>query len=134
MDITYVHYPRYRMLLSTFFSTENSLEYSDIPFEESFEFDLSFSMILRVKMILTVVSYERKNMIFCGKNIKITKYNIFNNVFCNRIFPYYRFLPIFKKWLGFHKSRLIFQFLFEKFFYRFQPLKTLFLKFETVEL
>ena len=54
----------------------------------------SFSMTLRVE-ILSFVSYERKNIIIYGKNDKFTKHNTFNNVFCNRIFCYYRFLPNF---------------------------------------
>ena len=55
----------------------------------------SFSMILRLEMILSVVFYERINIIFYEKNLKLTKNNTFNNVFCNTILPYYRFLIIF---------------------------------------
>ena len=40
--------------------------------------------------------YERKNIIVHEKNFKPTKNISFNNIFCNRIFPYYHFLPIFK--------------------------------------
>ena len=39
---------------------------------------------------------------------KLTKNNTFNNVFYNRIFPYYNFLQIFKKWMDFLKSCLIY--------------------------
>ena len=46
-------------------------------------------------MILTIVFYERENMIFYGKNLKLTKNNTLNNFFCDRIFPYNIFLPIF---------------------------------------
>ena len=52
-------------------------------------------MILIVLMKLPVLFYKRKNTIFYGKNFKLTKNNTFNNVFCNKIFPFYRFLPIF---------------------------------------
>ena len=54
-------------------------------------------MILGVQMILLVVFYGRKNMSFCEENLKLTKNNTFNNVFCSGIFTYYRFLPISKK-------------------------------------
>ena len=57
---------------------------------------MSFPMILRLEMITSVVSYEKKN-IFHERNLKLTKNTIFNDVFCNRIFPYCRFLPIFQK-------------------------------------
>ena len=50
-----------------------------------------------VEMILLAVSYERKNIIFYEKNLKLTKHNTFNNVFYNRIFPYNFLLPIFLK-------------------------------------
>ena len=53
----------------------------------------SFLMILRFEMISSVVSYERKNILHT-KNLKLTKNNTFNNVFCNRIFPYFCFAPI----------------------------------------
>ena len=39
------------------------------------------SMILRFEMILLVVSYKKKNIIFYEKNPKLTKNNTFNNVF-----------------------------------------------------
>ena len=64
-------------------------------------FENSFSMILRLEMILLVVSYERKNIIFYEKNLKCTKNNNFNIVFLNIIFPYYHFLQFFKKFIGF---------------------------------
>ena len=41
------------------------------------------------------MSYERKNIIFHEKMLKLKKTNIFNNVFCNRIFTGNRFLSIF---------------------------------------
>ena len=53
-------------------------------------------MILRVEMILPVVFYERINIIFYEQNLNLTKNNNFNNDLWNRIFPYYRFLPVFK--------------------------------------
>ena len=42
-------------------------------------------MILRLEMILSVVSYERKNIIH-EKNLKLTKNNTFNNVFVIEFF------------------------------------------------
>ena len=45
-------------------------------------------------MILSVRFYGRKNMTFYEENVKFPKNNTFNNEFCNRLFPYYRFLPI----------------------------------------
>ena len=54
-------------------------------------------MILRLEVILSVASYE-KNL----KNLT------FKNYFCNRIFPYCRFLPIFEKLFDIYKSWLIF--------------------------
>ena len=42
-----------------------------------------------------------KNIIFHEENFKFTKNNTFNNVFCNRIFSYNRFLLILKKMIGF---------------------------------
>ena len=36
-------------------------------------------MILRLKMILSIMSHERKNMIFYEKNLKLSKNNTFNN-------------------------------------------------------
>ena len=44
-------------------------------------------MISRFEMILSVIFYERKNIIY-GKILKLTKNNTFNNGFCNRIFSY----------------------------------------------
>ena len=52
-------------------------------------------MILKHEIILPVVSYDKKNIIFYEKNLKLTKNNTFNNVSCNKIFPYNRFLSIF---------------------------------------
>ena len=43
----------------------------------------SFSIILKVEMLLSVVFYERKNIIFYEKNFKLMKNNTFNDVFCN---------------------------------------------------
>ena len=63
---------------------------------------------LRLKIKLSAISHERKNIIFHEKNFKLTKNNTFDNVFRNWIFLYYRFLPIFFKLLAFHKSWLIF--------------------------
>ena len=57
-------------------------------------------MILRFEMILSVVSYERNNIIFHEKSLKLPKNNNFNNVFCNRIFLHYlltKFLEFFMK-------------------------------------
>ena len=56
----------------------------------------SFPKILRLEMISSVVSYKRKNISF-HKKMKNLRKIIFNNVFCNRIYPYSRLLPIFKK-------------------------------------
>ena len=44
-------------------------------------------MILRLEMILSVVSYEIKNIIFYNKNLKLTENNTLNKIVCNRIFP-----------------------------------------------
>ena len=64
-------------------------------------------MISKIEMTLSVVPYERKNILVYEKNFKFTKNNICSNVFfLNKIFPYYRFLPIFKKCSDFHKSWL----------------------------
>ena len=65
-------------------------------------------MILRLEIILSVMSYKRKNIIIYEKDLKLAKSNTFNNVFCNRIFLYYCFLSTFLKLLGFYKSWLIF--------------------------
>ena len=46
-------------------------------------------------MIFPVVSYKRKDIRLNEKTLKLPKNNTFNTVFCNRTFPYYRFLPIF---------------------------------------
>ena len=43
-------------------------------------------MISRIEMISSVVSYEGDNIILHDKNVKVTKNNTFNNVFCNRFF------------------------------------------------
>ena len=45
---------------------------------------------------------------FFMKKIKLTKNNTFNNVFGNKLFSFYRFLVIFKKWLDFDESSLIY--------------------------
>ena len=37
-------------------------------------------MILRFEIILSIVSYERKNIIFYERNLKHTKNNAFNTV------------------------------------------------------
>ena len=55
-----------------------------------------------------VGSHERKNICFHEKYLKLTENNTSNNVFWNKIFPYSRFLPVFQKWLNFHKSWLLF--------------------------
>ena len=47
-----------------------------------------------------------KNIIISEKNVYLMKNNTFNNVLCNIIFLYNRFLPIIWKWLDFHKSWL----------------------------
>ena len=54
-------------------------------------------MNLGLEIILSVVFCERNNIIFYEKNLKRMENNTINNFFCNRIFLYYRFLPIFKK-------------------------------------
>ena len=43
-------------------------------------------MILRLEMILLVVFYERKNVIFYEKYLKVTKNNTFNNYLLKIIF------------------------------------------------
>ena len=55
----------------------------------------SFSMFLRLEIVLSAVSYERKNIIFYENKFNLAENNTCNNVVCNRISPYYRFLPIF---------------------------------------
>ena len=57
---------------------------------------------------ISVLSYERRNIIFYDKNLKLWKSNYCNNVFCNWTFSYYRFLPICKKNFNFVKSWPIF--------------------------
>ena len=59
-------------------------------------------------MLLSVASYEREKHVFYKKNFKIEKNDTFNNDFCGKIFSYYRFLPIIKTILDFHKLWLIF--------------------------
>ena len=54
----------------------------------------SFSAISKHEIILSVVFYERKNIIFYERNLKFTKNNTFNNIICDTIFLYQRFLPI----------------------------------------
>ena len=55
------------------------------------------------------VVFWKKNIVFHGKNLKLTKNNTFNNVFYNRVFPYYRLLIMFWKWLNFHKLWITFR-------------------------
>ena len=43
-------------------------------------------MTLRHEIMLSVASYETKNIIFYEKILKLTKNKNFNNVFYNRIF------------------------------------------------
>ena len=50
-------------------------------------------------MILSVVSYAIKH--FLWKNSKLIKNNNLNNVFCNRIFPYYYFSQVILKIIDF---------------------------------
>ena len=40
-------------------------------------------MILRIEMISSVTSYERKKIIFYKQNLKLRINNYFNNFFCN---------------------------------------------------
>ena len=75
-------------------------------------------------MLLSIVIYEKRNIIFYTTNLKLTKKYTLINVFCNRIFRYYQFLPIFWKWLNFHKSWLIFLEKYSLELYRFQSWKT----------
>ena len=57
-------------------------------------------MVLKLEMILSIVSYEKKNIIIFYENYsKLTKNTTLNNLFRHRIFPYYPFLPILKKLL-----------------------------------
>ena len=53
-------------------------------------------MSLRLEMISSIVSNERKNIILYEENLKLMKNNTFSNVFYNRIFPHYRLLLISK--------------------------------------
>ena len=62
---------------------------------------LQKKVLLWLEVIFLVVSYERKDILFYEKNLKFSKNNTFDNIFCNRIFPYYRFLPIFFQMIGF---------------------------------
>ena len=50
----------------------------------------------------------KKKNIFHERNLNFTKNNAFNDVFCDRTFPYYRFSKHFLKRLDFHESWLIF--------------------------
>ena len=50
----------------------------------------------------------KEKTLFFIKNLKLTKNNTFYNMFCNRIFAYYRTLPIFYKRLVFLNLWLIF--------------------------
>ena len=59
-------------------------------------------------MILFVVSYERENIFFYEKNFKLTENNNPNNIFCNQIFSFYRFLLIFKIYWIFMNHGLFF--------------------------
>ena len=64
-------------------------------------------MILRLGIILSAVSYKRKNILFYGKNVQLTKKNIFNT-FVMEFFltiASHQFLK--NDWI-FHKSWLIF--------------------------
>ena len=54
-------------------------------------------MILRFEIILSKYFMKVKIIIFYQKNLKFTKNNTSNEVFSNRIFPYYRFLLILYK-------------------------------------
>ena len=54
---------------------------------------ISFSMIMWIDIIFSVISYDRNNIIFCEKSQKFPENNTFN--FCNLIFPYYRFVTFF---------------------------------------
>ena len=65
------------------------------------------------KKLFTILKFEiiflwKKKHYFLWQNSKVTNNDTFNNVFSNKIFPYHRFLLIFKKWLDFHKLWLIF--------------------------
>ena len=52
------------------------------------------------------MSYGRKTIIFYENFFKFSKNNSFNNAFCHRILPYYRFLPSFEKLLNPNKFEL----------------------------
>ena len=62
--------------------------------EKSGLWKTKFSITLLLEMMLSVVSYEEKIIVFYDKNLKLTKNN-------NRIFPYYCFLRIFFLMIGF---------------------------------
>ena len=65
-------------------------------------------MILRHEIILSVVPYERKNVIYHEKNSKLTKINVFNDVVCNRIFFVIGSYKFFKNYWIFIKYGLFF--------------------------
>ena len=54
-------------------------------------------MILKLEIKLPILPYERENIMFYEKNLKLAKNNTCNNGFCNGIFPFYRFLANFQK-------------------------------------
>ena len=60
-----------------------------------------FSMISKLEMILFVEFSKRKNILFYGTNVKLTKYDTFNDFFLKRIVSLCRFLPIFLRIIGF---------------------------------
>ena len=73
-------------------------------------------MISRHEMIFSVMSYERKKPYSLRKKFRTYKKNTFKNVFCHKIFSYYRFLQVFQKIFNFYKSWLIFSgVIFSKF-------------------
>ena len=84
----------------------NSIFLSDSCRVKNKSLEQSFPIVSKFE-IISAVLYERKNIICCEKNFKLTKSIAFDKIFCNRLFPFYRFLPIFLKLLDFHKSWLI---------------------------
>ena len=65
----------------------------------------------------------KRKRFFYEQNLKLTSNNTFNNGFCSRIFPHYRFIPVLKQLLDFHESWLLFRGKYSLQFYYYQFLK-----------
>ena len=78
-------------------------------YQKSGLYKKSFSMIIRLEIILSVVFYGRKKITFYEKNLKLMKNNTLNNIFF--VIEFFRTIAPYqfsKKWLDFHKSWIIF--------------------------